>query len=576
MSFELYRFLLLFWPEEATMRGVLIAVLSLVFSLAASCAVPSKKDVVDLVFLNGSVWTVNPDQPWAEAVAVEGEKIFKVDTSSVIKGFIGEKTEVIDLEGAFLLPGFIDSHTHFLDGGFSLSSIQLREAKSREEFITRIEEKAKELTKGDWILNGDWDHQQFDPPILPRKEWIDPVTPLNPVCINRLDGHMVLTNSLALRIAGITKDTIPPKGGEILKDPKSGEPTGILKDAAIDLVSRHIPEPTIQEKMRAAEVALRHANEVGVTSIHDMGYASNFEVYQELLKKEKLSARIYLYIQIPEVELLARLKLKSPFGNDFLRIAGLKGFVDGSLGASTALFFEPYSDNPSKKGILHSHMFPEGIMEKRLLMAEEAGLQVAIHAIGDRANHIILDIFNRVMAKNPPRERRWRIEHAQHLSPGDIDKMGKLHIIASVQPYHAIDDGRWAEKKIGIKRCRTTYAFKSLIDKGVVLACGSDWTASPLNPLAGIYAAVTRSTLDGKNPEGWIPEQKISLEEAIRGYTINGAFAEFAESRKGSIEKGKLADLVVLDKNLFKIPPEKIIDAKVKMTVLNGKIIYKK
>ena len=551
-------------------------ILFFIFSFAISCGVPSKKDVADLVFLNSSVWTVNPDQPWAEAVAVEGERILEVGVSKEIKRFIGEKTEVIDLKGAFLLPGFIDSHTHFLDGGFSLSSIQLREAKSREEFIARLEEKAKEMKEGDWILNGDWDHQQFDPPLLPRKEWIDPVTPHNPVCINRHDGHMVLANSLALKMAGITKDTNSPEGGEILKDPQSGEPTGILRDAAIDLVRRHIPEPTLSEKMRAAEKALKHANEVGVTSVHDMGYASNFEVYQELLKRKKLSVRIYLYIQIPEAGLLTRLKLKSPFGNDFLRIAGLKGFVDGSLGSSTALFFEPYSDNPSKKGIFHSHMFPEGIMEKRIMMADEAGLQVAIHAIGDQANHIILDIFERVMAKNPPRERRWRIEHAQHLIPDDIERMGKLHIIASVQPYHAVDDGRWAEKKIGIKRCRTTYAFKSLRKKGVVLACGSDWTVAPLNPLTGIYATVTRSTLDGKNPEGWIPEQKISIEEAIKGYTINGAYAEFAESKKGSIEKGKLADLVVLDQNLFKIPPAEIKDVQVKMTVLNGKIIHKR
>jgi len=551
-------------------------ILFFIFSFAISCGVPSKKDVADLVFLNSSVWTVNPDQPWAEAVAVEGERILEVGVSKEIKRFIGEKTEVIDLKGAFLLPGFIDSHTHFLDGGFSLSCIQLREAKSREEFIARLEEKAKEMKEGDWILNGDWDHQQFDPPLLPRKEWIDPVTPHNPVCINRHDGHMVLANSLALKMAGITKDTNSPEGGEILKDPQSGEPTGILRDAAIDLVRRHIPEPTLSEKMRAAEKALKHANENGVTSVHDMGYASNFEVYQELLKRKKLSVRIYLYIQIPEVGLLTRLKLKSPFGNDFLRIAGLKGFVDGSLGSSTALFFEPYSDNPSKKGIFHSHMFPEGIMEKRIMMVDEAGLQVAIHAIGDQANHIILDFFERVMAKNPPRERRWRIEHAQHLIPDDIERMGKLHIIASVQPYHAVDDGRWAEKKIGIKRCRTTYAFKSLRKKGVVLACGSDWTVAPLNPLTGIYAAVTRRTLDGKNPEGWIPEQKISIEEAIKGYTINGAYAEFAESKKGSIEKGKLADLVVLDQNLFKIPPAEIKDVQVKMTVLNGKIIHKR
>ncbi len=558
------------------MKGFNTIILFFIFSLVVSCGSQSRKDVADLVFLNGSVWTVNPDQPWAEAVAVKGEEILEVGSSREIKKLIMDKTEVIDLEGAFLLPGFIDSHTHFIDGGFSLSSIQLRETKSREEFIARIEEKAKELDEGEWILNGDWDHQQFDPSRLPSKEWIDAVTPYNPVCINRLDGHMVLVNSLALRLADITKNTPSPTGGEILKDPKTEELTGILKDAAIELVSRHIPEPSLKEKIKAGEAAIRHANEIGVTSVHDMGNVSNFEVYQELQKANKLKVRVCLYMQITNVELLVRLKLKSPFGNDFLKIGGLKGFVDGSLGSSTALFFEPYLDNPSKRGILYSHMFPEGIMENRIMKADKAGLQVAIHAIGDKANHIILDIFEKAISENPKRERRWRVEHAQHLLPEDMDRMGKLHIIASVQPYHAIDDGRWAEKKIGKERCRTTYAFKSLKEKGVILACGSDWTVAPLEPLTGIYAAVTRRTLDGKNPKGWFPEQKISLEEAIKGYTLNGAYAEFSENEKGSIEKGKLADLVKLDQNLFKIPPERMREVQVKMTILNGKIIYRR
>ena len=452
----------------------------------------------------------------------------------------------------------------------------MRDAKSREEFIARIKEKAKELEKGEWILNGNWDHQQFDPPQLPRKEWIDRVTPDNPVCVNRHDGHMVLVNSLALRLADITKDTPSPDGGVILKDPKTGEPTGILKDAAIDLVRRHIPEPTLKEKLKAARAALKQANQLGVTSIHDMADAGSFEVYQEILRKGELRARLAVYLPITEVGLLAKLRIKSPFGNNFLKLAGLKGFVDGSLGSSTALFFEPYLDDPQKRGILHSHMFPPGIMEKRIMQADRAGLQVAIHAIGDRANNIILDIFEKIIRENGPRDRRWRIEHAQHLLPEDIKRMGSLQIIASVQPYHAIDDGRWAESKIGQERCRTTYAFKSMIDEGVVLACGSDWTVAPLNPLSGIYAAVTRRTLDGKNPQGWVPEQRISLEEAIKAYTINPAYAEFAEKEKGSIEKGKLADLAVIDRNLFEILPQEIRNAQVVMTILDGEIVFQR
>jgi predicted amidohydrolase YtcJ len=562
--------------KEEHMKGFPIFVLALFFVLGVSCQTDSRREIADVVLLNGFIWTVNPDMPRAEAVALKGEKILKVESTSEIKRMVGDKTKVIDLKDAFVLPGFTDCHTHFLDGGFSLSSVQLREAQAKEDFVARIEQKAKELEKGEWILNGNWDHQQFDPPELPRKEWIDAVTPDNPVCVNRLDGHMALVNSLVLKLAGITKDTPAPAGGEIVKDPQTGEPTGILKDEAMDLVTSQIPEPTLKERMRAAELALKHANEVGVTSIHDMAYASSFEVYQRLLKQNTLSARLYVYIPISEIKLLTGLKLVSPFGNDFLKIAGLKGFVDGSLGSSTALFFDPYTDEPAKRGLLVSDMFPEGIMEERLMEADQAGLQVAIHAIGDKANNMILDIFEAVMSASEDRDRRWRIEHAQHLLLDDVGRMGRLRVIASVQPYHAVDDGRWAEKKIGKERARHTYAFRSLLDGGVTLACGSDWPVAPLNPLTGICAAVTRQTLDGKNPDGWIPDQKITLEEAIKGYTMSAAFTEFAEKRKGSVEEGKLADLVVLSQNLFEIPPEKIVETLVLMTIFNGKVIYER
>jgi len=550
--------------------------LSLLFFGLVFSGCQRTREMADLVLINGLVWTGEEALPWAEAVAVQGEKILAVGKSREIKNLAGKKTRVVDLAGSLVLPGFIDSHTHFLDGGFSLLSIRLREAKSKAEFIARIKEKTEELGKGEWILNGNWDQQQFDPPELPRRDWIDAVTPENPVCVNRHDGHMALANSLALRLAGVTRATASPEGGEILKDPASGEPTGILKDAAMDLVTRHIPEPSFEAKIKAAEAALRHAAECGVASVHDMAQAGNFEVYQELLKRGGLTSRIYLYIPVSEVDVYSRLCLKTPFGNDYLKIGGLKGFVDGSLGSSTALFFEPYADNPELFGLLNAQMFPEGIMEKRIQAADEAGLQVAIHAIGDKANALILDIFEKVIARDGPRERRWRVEHAQHLRPEDIARMGRLGIIASVQPYHASDDGRWAETKIGRERCRTTYAFRSLLDAGVLLACGSDWTVAPLDPLAGIYAAVTRQTTDGKNPGGWFPEQKISLEEALRGYTRNGAYAEFAEDKKGSIAAGKLADLVVLNRNIFQIPAEEINEARVKTTIVGGTIVFQR
>jgi predicted amidohydrolase YtcJ len=558
------------------LKGFPIFIITLFFLFGAFYHKESEKEVADVVLLNGRVWTVNPVMPWVEGVALKGNTILKVGSTSEIKGYIGDQTKQIDLKGSFVLPGFIDCHTHFLDGGFSLSSVQLGNVRSKEDLIARIEQKAQELGEGEWILRGNWDHQQFDPVELPRKEWIDAVTPDNPVCVNRHDGHMVLVNSLALKLSGITKDTAVPEGGEILKDALTGEPTGILKDAAMDLVMDHIPEPSLEDRLSAVEAGLAHAKSWGVTSIHDMDYTSSFEVYKKLMEQNKLTARLYVYIPISDIELLSEHKLVSPLQSDVLRIAGLKGFVDGSLGSSTALFFDPYTDDPTKRGLLASDMFPEGIMERRLMEADRSGLQVAIHAIGDKANHMILDIFEKVMRANADRDRRWRIEHAQHLLPEDIERMKKLRVIASVQPYHAVDDGRWAEKKIGKQRAQYTYAFRSLLDEGVHLACGSDWTVAPLNPLTGIFAAVTRQTLDGRNPDGWIPDQKIRLEEAIKGYTLHAAYTEFSEHKKGSVEEGKLADLVVLDQNLFEIPPEKILETGIRMTIFNGKIIYEK
>jgi hypothetical protein len=328
------------------------------------------------------------------------------------------------------------------------------------------------------------------------------------------------------------------------------------------------------EKLAAAEAALRQAARFGLTSLTDMADASTFEVYEELSRRGRLTSRLTVYVPITEVGVFERLKLKTPFGGAMLKIGGLKGFVDGSLGSATALFFEPYTDNPGTRGLFADQMQPEGIMEKRVLEADRAGLQVAIHAIGDRANALLLDIFERTIKADGPRDRRWRIEHAQHLRPSDLARFGRLGIIASVQPYHASDDGRWAEKKIGPVRIKTTYAFRSLIDHGAVLACGSDWTVAPLDPLTGIYAAVTRRTIDGGHPGGWVPEQKITLEEAIRGYTLNGAFTEFAEKDKGTLEQGKLADIVVLDRDIFSLGPDSIPKSQCLLTMVGGRIVY--
>ena len=537
--------------------------------------VDSGEPRADLILLNGAVYCVDPAQPWAQAIAVREGRILALGSSHEIRAYQDEATEVIDLNGALVLPGFIDAHTHFLNGGFALADIQLRDAASPDELIYRIRLKAEQLEKGDWILNGNWDHTQFDQPILPVKEWIDDVTPDNPVCLNRLDLHMVFVNSLALNLAGITRGTRSPLGGEIVKDPATGEPTGILKDGAMSLVTDHIPEPGLKEKKQAARAALAHAASLGVTSVHDMAFLDNFEVYRELLSENELSARMCVYIPISTID-SGPLHFPVSTNPDLLKIGGLKGFVDGSLGSFTALFFEPYTDSPEKSGILVADMYPEGIMEERIRKADQQGLQVAVHAIGDKANRVILDIFEKIAQENGERDRRWRVEHCQHLLPEDIPRFGRSHILASMQPYHAIDDGRWAENKIGPVRAQTTHALRSLMTDGALLVFGSDWTVAPLDPLSGIHAAVTRQTLDGQNPSGWIPQEKISLEKAVQGYTLNGAFTEFAEDRKGSISPGKLADLVVIDRNLFEIPAEEINQARVTMTIMGGRIVYQR
>jgi predicted amidohydrolase YtcJ len=556
----------------------ILAVIALMCLLASACSpknsVPQEKDMADRIFYNGVIRTMDPDQPWAEAAAVREGVFIRVGTNDEVMNEAGPGTDKVDLGGAFVCPGFIDSHTHFLEGGFALLCVKLRDAGSREEFVRRIAEKAGRLEEGRWILNGDWDHQNFDPVELPTRQWIDAVTSANPVCVNRLDGHMVLANSLALNLAGITGETPSPQGGEIVRDPETEEPTGILKDAAIDLLTEVIPKPSSAEKKEAALRAMDFARSMGVTSVHDMAYEDNLDVYAGILAEGEPPTRVSVYIQITDIDRFQEIKAKVPEGNRFLKLSGLKGFVDGSLGSSTALFFEPYTDDPSKTGLLYSQMYPEGIMTQRLMKADALNLQAAVHAIGDRANAVILDIYEEVAAAHGPRDRRWRIEHAQHLRPVDIPRFGKLGVIASVQPYHAYDDGRWAETKIGPERAKTTYAFKSLLKGGALLSFGSDWTVAPLDPIMGIYAAVTRQTSDGDFSDGWTPEEKISVEEALRAYTGQAAYAEFAEDIKGTITVGKLADMVVLSRNLLDIPAETIPGTAVLKTIMGGRIVY--
>ena len=527
-----------------------------------------------LIILNASVHTMNAAQPTAQALALNGNRIVAVGSNDEIQRLAGESTRLIDAKGQLVLPGFNDAHVHFMSGGFQLASVDLRNANTPQEFAERLRDFAAKLPKGSWITGGDWDHERWPDAKLPTRELIDRYTPNNPVFVNRLDGHMALANSLALKLAGVTRSTKDLDGGVIVRDPTTGEPTGILKDAAQSFVWKVIPAPTFEEKLTAARAATNHAASLGVTSVQDMSAGVDSGVYQTLLDRADLKTRIYAVWPLPRWEQLAQTGVRAHFGSAMLRTGGLKGFADGSLGSTTALFFEPYRDAPNTSGIPSDEMFPDGAMLERVRGADRAGLQIMIHAIGDRANDIILSIYERVEKENGDRDRRFRIEHAQHLRPQDIQRFAHDHVIASMQPYHAIDDGRWAEKRIGPERTKTTYAFRSLLDSGATLAFGTDWTVAPLDPLLTIYAAVTRRTLDGKHPDGWIPEQKISVEEAVRAYTVGSAIAEFQENEKGTITPGKLADIVMLSRDIFKIDPKEIEKVKVVLTIMDGRVIY--
>jgi predicted amidohydrolase YtcJ len=552
-----------------------IAVISLVFTMLTPAAQAKEPNLApDLIIINAAVHTMDPARPIAEAVAIVGNRIAAVGSTADIRPLAGPGTRVIDAAGKLVVPGFNDAHVHFLMGGFSLANVDLRDAGSPQEMAKRLSDYARKLPKGRWILGGDWDHERWPGAPLPKKEMIDAATPDNPVWVNRLDGHMALANSLALKLAGVARETNDPPGGVIVRDAKTGEPTGVLKDAAEDLVDRVVPEKTFDEKHVAARAASDHAAQVGVTSVTDMSAGEDVGLYQFMLERGELKTRIYAARSIVSWEPMARTGVRAAFGSDMLRIGGLKGFADGSLGSSTALFFEPYSDTPNTRGLLFDQMLPEGIMLKRVAGADKVGLQVMIHAIGDEANMRILDIYREAAEKNGPRDRRFRIEHAQHLRPAEIERFGKQKVIASMQPYHAADDGRWCDKRIGPERSKDTYAFRSLLQAGAVLAFGSDWTVAPLNPMEGLKAAVTRQTLDGKHPDGWHPEQKLTLDEAIRAFTVGSAYAEFAENVKGTITPGKLADVVMLDRDLYRIPAAEIDKARVLLTLMDGRVVW--
>ncbi len=544
-------------------KGLTVIVMAVI---AMACN--NVKEQADMIIVNAKIWTGNAKQPFAEAMAITGDTIAAVGSNREVMKHKGENSAVIDLGGRFVTPGFIDSHLHFLQGGLNLASVQLRDASTPEVFISRIKAFAATQRPGTWILGGDWDGKGWES--LPEKGWIDSITPDNPVFISRLDGHMALANSLALKQAGIDVSVKDVEGGTIGRDSRGGL-TGIFKENAMDLISVKVPPPPDDEVDRALLAAMHYFASNGVTSVHAVDAGSYADAIAKVRSRGDLITRVYVMHTISSWKALKEQIDREGHGDKWVRTGGVKGFVDGSLGSHTAAFIDPYTDLQTDSGMFVNS---EEQLREWIFNSDSSGLQVVIHAIGDRAINFLLNTYEEVARENGVRDRRFRIEHSQHISPGDIERYAKLNVIASMQPYHAIDDGRWADQYIGAERKKTTYAFRSLLDAGARLAFGSDWFVAPATPLEGIYAAVTRRTLDDKNPDGWIPEQKITVAEALKGYTEGGAYASFEENIKGTLEPGKLADFVVLDQDITAVDPVAIRDIKVLQTFVGGKKVF--
>lgn len=521
----------------------------------------------DTLVINAKAWTGDASQPWVETIAIKDSRIIATGSNALESKF--KASNIIDAGGKLVLPGFIDNHVHFMDGAATLLNIDTQSAKTKEDFINTIRDYALSIPKGEWIMGGIWDHEAWGGE-LPHKDWIDEVSRNNPVFLPRTDGHMAIVNSLVLNNAGINKDSPDPQGGLIVRD-ENGQPTGMLKDNALMLITEEMPQISQQQNKRLFDAAVAEGLKNGVTQVHNVDEREsqwkNIAIFEQAKSEGRLKIRTYYIPHISNRHRLAERIKGQGKGDEWLRFGGVKQLVDGSLGSTTAWFYEPYVDAPETSGF---PLMPMDELEKTIAEAHALGLQLVIHGIGDRTNDEILRIFDQLDVK----DSRPRIEHAQHLSAAAIKRFAELGVIASMHPYHAIDDGRWAEKRIGAERIKTSYAFKSLLDAGATLSFGSDWYVAPLNPLAGIYAAVTRRTLDGKNPNGWVPQEKISVEDAVRAYTVNNAFSGFQENELGSIEVDKLADLVILSDNIFDIAPEEIINTKVTLTMVGGDVMY--
>jgi predicted amidohydrolase YtcJ len=564
------------FTKKSNMQNLIVS-LSMTFMIMTITF--AQKEKADLVIINGKVLTIDKNNPNAEAIAVRGEKIIAVGSTSEISSLIEKgSTKVIDARGRLVIPGFNDAHVHF--GPLDPDFIELRYTTDPSVITQKVKEQVAKSKPGELIKGGHWEHEMFTDKKWPAKELIDNVSPNNPVMLSRADGHSVLVNSYVLKASGITKDTPNPFGGEIQKDPVTGEPTGIIKENAEGMIKTGEVKPARSSEEDNSRIwkgyllALKEARECGVTSVQIPGEA-DFGAYEKLQKEGDLTCRIDLGKSLTRDTMLLKtylqLEKKYPKTGNWIRFGYLKGFMDGTIGSGTALMFEPFTDNPSTSGLA---MMPYEIFENMAITVDKFGFQIGVHAIGDKGNNWVLNAYEKAEQINGKRESRHRIEHAQTLRQSDIPRFALLGVTASMQPTHCISDKKFCEKRIGTERSKGAYAWKSLADAGVALAFGTDYQVEPLNPMEGLYASVTRKDRLGEDGNGWHPEQKIKMEEAIKYYTLGSAYSQFMENRKGMIKPGYLADIVIVDKDLLKIPENEIMKTKVDYTITGGKIVY--
>jgi hypothetical protein len=599
---------------------VLVTVLTIVVQ-PRGAAFQRAQPAVDLLLHSGRIYTLDAARPWAEAIAIAGSRIVAVGANADVRPLASSATRVIDLQGAFALPGFNDAHVHIDSTGSLLVGVNLLDVHEPKAFAARVRDATARLPRGSWITRGDWGaYEQWNAgssgssgssgsgsgsgsPFTPSRDLIDALTPDHPVLVNRFDRSMFLANSVALRLAGITGSTPNPSGGEIVKD-ANGRPTGILKGAAADLVRKVIPPIPFEQRLVQVRAVLKEAREGGVTTLQDLTSAEQLRAYQELQRRGELTSRIMLRPTLDNAPHAAALGISRGFGDDWLRFIGYKAWVDGIMGSSGAMFFEPYSHDPKNKGLLRDIMKPEGRegaamamtasqrytdvppgnLEKLLEIAIRTGLPPHVHAIGDKGNRIILDVYEKLLTtqKLVDSDHRWRVIHAQVVHPADVARFGRLKLVAEINPYHVSDDMRWMEERIGAERSRGAYAFRTLRHAGAVLIFGSDSPGTNaaryfLNPVYGLYAAVTRQTLKGEPKGGWFPDERLTIAEAIEAYTTGPAWASFEEELKGTLAPGKLADIAVFDTDLVAAgqrDPTRLLKARVLYTITGGRMVY--